>query len=198
MPIHDTTPPAEAAALAQAALADIETARRPGARLAEAAAAPAYVLTDPHPVHTLGLDDLAAGRGLAAAALTSWRFMVSDGGKPAAAAEVTVDRNGQAAAFDHVNRGPFVAATARARKAAARLAAVRDSDVEVRLLRIPALYVMALWLKPRDGGDDIVIPLDPAPPFLEAKHAYAEAEFLAALAAPARERLAFDDRPQPN
>jgi hypothetical protein len=199
MPLRDATPPPDAAPLVSAGLADIEGARRPqvqGVAAAAAEPAPAQVLSDPHPVHTLGLDDLTAGRGLADAPLVAWRYMVSAGGKPAAAAEVTVDRAGRPVAFDHVNRGPFVAATARARKAAAKLPSVRDANVEVRVLRIPALYVMALWLKHLDGGEDTVIPLDPAPDFLEAKRAYTEDEFLQALAAPARARLAFDNRPR--
>jgi hypothetical protein len=197
MPLRDATPPPDAASLVSAGLADIEGARRPEVRPAAAMAEePAHALSDPHPVHTLGLDDLAAGRGLADAPLVAWRYMVSDGGKPPAAAEVTVDRDGHPTAFDHINRGPFVSATVRARKAAAKLPSVRDGDVEVRMLRIPALYVMALWLKHLDGGPDTVIPLDPAPDFLEAKRAYTEAEFLQALAAPARARLAFDNRPR--
>ena len=36
------------------------------------------------------------------------------------------------------------------------------------MIRVPALYVMALWLKDLDGDADIVVPMAPAPPFLEA------------------------------
>ena len=57
-------------------------------------------------------------------------------------------------------------------------------NYEVRMLRVPALYVVALWLKDLDGDDDLIVPLVPAPAFLEAGRAYREAEFLDTLEAP--------------
>jgi hypothetical protein len=63
-------------------------------------------------------------------------------------------------------------------------------------VRIPALYVMALWLKDLDGDDDVVVPMAPAPSFLEANRPYTEREFLKALAGPARERRAFSNAPE--
>ncbi|MGH3927490.1 MAG: triple tyrosine motif-containing protein, partial [Pseudonocardiaceae bacterium] len=71
-----------------------------------------------------------------------------------------------------------------------RLAA---GDYEVRLLRIPALYFVALWLKDEKGRDDILIPLDPAPAPFEPGRSYRPDEVLAELAASARTRLEFDD-----
>ncbi len=97
--------------------------------------------------------------------------------------------------LDHVNEGPFVKATAAAQKAAAKLPQVREGSVEARVIRIPALYVMALWLKDLDGDDDVVIPMAPAPPFLEANRPYTEREFLKALAGPAKARRQFSNEP---
>ena len=68
--------------------------------------------------------------------------------------------------------------------------------VEARIVRIPALYVMALWLKDLDGDDDVVVPMAPAPPYLEANRPYTEQKFLKALAGPAKERATFSNAPE--
>ena len=57
--------------------------------------------------------------------------------------------------------GPFVAATDKAVKAIRKLPKLEAAGYELRLLRIPALYVMALWL--HSLVDDLVIPLEPSP-----------------------------------
>ena len=41
---------------------------------------------------------------------------------------------------------------------------IRDGKVEARVIRIPALYVMALWLKDLEGDKDVIVPMAPAPP----------------------------------
>ena len=50
---------------------------------------------------------------------------------------------------------------------------------ELRLLRIPAVYAVALWLHAPDG--DLLIPVSPAPPPLRANEPYDAAAFSAAL-----------------
>ena len=47
-------------------------------------------------------------------------------------------------------------------------------------MRIPALYLMALWLH-GDGPNDCVLPLPPAPPYLEAGKRYSVKDFCALL-----------------
>ena len=79
--------------------------------------------------------------------MTAWRYLVEEAGAAVASAEVGVDAKGAVRGLDHVNEGPFVKATAAAQKAAAKLPQVRDGKVEARVIRVPALYVMALWLK---------------------------------------------------
>jgi hypothetical protein len=147
-------------------------------------------------VHNLGLADLEKPGRLADAPMTAWRYLVEEAGAPVASAEVGVDEKGAVRGLDHVNEGPFVKATAAAQKAAAKLPQVRDGNVEARVIRIPALYVMALWLKDLDGDDDVVIPMAPAPPFLEANRPYTEREFLKALAGPAKARKQFSNEPE--
>jgi hypothetical protein len=49
----------------------------------------------------------------------------------------------------HVNAGPFVEGFVRAVPAAEHSSEADADDYEVRELRIPALYVVALWLRGR-------------------------------------------------
>jgi hypothetical protein len=152
-------------------------------------------LAAPHDVYSLGLSDLAEGVSLAAATVDGRRFIVMDGDKPIASAEVA--DQGRGSGFQ-ATEGPYVESTAAALERAEEDPDLDDDDYEIRLLRIPALYVMALWLKNEQGGTDVLIPLDPTPSPLEAGRKYAPAELLSALAEPARDRLAFDDEDEPS
>jgi hypothetical protein len=67
--------------------------------------------------------------------------------------------------------------------------ATRESSYAVRLIRVPPLYVMALWLSDERGGDDLVMPMPPTPPYLEAGRPYRGDEFPNLLAEDARKRL---------
>ena len=114
-----------------------------------------------------------------------------EGDKAIASAELA-DQDTGSAGFQ-ANEGPFVESTADAIDQAERDPELADGDYEVRVLRIPALYVMALWLKDERGGADVLIPLDPTPAPLEAGRKYAPAELSSTLAEAARARLAFYD-----
>jgi hypothetical protein len=152
-------------------------------------------LAAPHDVYSLGLSDLAEGASLDAATVDGRRFIVMDGDKPIASAEVA--DQGRGSGFQ-ATEGPYVESTAAALERAEEDPDLDDDDYEIRVLRIPALYVMALWLKNEQGGTDVLIPLDPTPAPLEAGRKYAPAELLSALAEPARARLAFDDEDEPS
>jgi hypothetical protein len=152
-------------------------------------------LAAPHDVYSLGLSDLAEGAFLDAATLDGRRFIVMDGDKPITSAEVADQDKGSGF---QANEGPYVESTAAAIEHAERDPDLADNDYEVRVLRIPALYVMALWLKNEQGGGaDVLIPLDPTPAPLEAGRKYAPAEIRSPLAEAARARLAFDDEDEP-
>jgi hypothetical protein len=146
-------------------------------------------LAAPHDVYVLGLDRLAAGATLADAALVGRRFLVLDGDTPIASAELS--REG---AEFQATEGPYVGATASAIDRAEQDPELAKADYELRLLRLPALYFVGIWLKREGrGGDDVVIPLEPAPAGFVAGRSYAPGELLELLAERARIRLAFDD-----
>jgi hypothetical protein len=145
-------------------------------------------LAVPHDVYSVGLDQLSAGASLQDAEAVGQRFLVVDGDTPVASAEVTPEGGDFQA-----NEGPFVAATLAAIERAEEDPELSDGRYELRLLRIPALYLMALWLKDEDGEGDRVIPLDPAPEPLEAGRHYRPAELMDELARMAAARREFDD-----
>jgi hypothetical protein len=139
-------------------------------------------LAAPHDVYVLGLDELAAGTRLADARLVAHRFLVLDDSAALASAEVAADDHGGFM----VTEGPYVEGTVRAIEGAE--ARTDATDAEVRLLRIPALYLVALWLHEPDGEGDLLVPVDPAPRPLEAGRYYSSDELLSELARMARRR----------
>lgn len=196
MPMTRSQPPSEADEAVRAGMRHL--ADTPGSVLHGLRAAPAerseLTPTSPHQVHTLGLSDLVApGRRLAAARLTGWRYLLRRDDRVVAAAETVADPGGQAR-FSHVNDGPFVASTAAALDLAEQLPETQSASFEALLLHIPALYTMALWLH-ADGGNDLLIPLDPAPAGIEVNRAYPADELLDLLAERGRQipQLAPDD-----
>jgi hypothetical protein len=198
MPIEYPKPPAEADKAAADGVLEVhraETRGRVRARSLREIGDGGRRLASPHAVFNLGLADLAKPGTLANAPMTAWRYLVEEAGAAVASAEVGVDAKGAVRGLDHVNEGPFVKATAPAQKAAAKLPQIRDGRVEARIVRIPALYVMALWLKDLEGDDDVIVPMAPAPPYLEANRPYTEQEFLRALSGPAKARATFSNAP---
>ena len=152
-------------------------------------------LAAPHDVYSLGLGDVAEEASLDDASVVGRRFLVMDGDKAIASAELSVEESG-AAGFQ-ASEGRYVESTAAAIDQAERDPDLADGDYEVRVLRIPALYVMALWLKDERGGADFLIPLDPAPAPLESGRKYGPAELSSVLAEAARARLAYHDEDEP-
>ncbi len=126
-------------------------------------------LSAPHPVYIAAAQDVVDGRVLANARLTGWRAIASKDGEPRAAVETD----------GSVNEGPFVAGTVEAVGVAEQRFGADARDYELRLLRIPAVYAVAIWLHAED--DDLLIPVAPAPASLRANEPAAEAAFTAAL-----------------
>jgi hypothetical protein len=145
---------------------------------------PSVALSAPHDVYTLGLDQLAGGAALGDARPVGRRFLVMDADDAIASAEVAPGGGG----FQS-NEGPFVVATAAAIRDAESDPELADGLYELRLLRIPAIYLVALWLKDDHGDADVLIPLSPAPAALETGRRYRPAELLPELRGLASEQL---------
>jgi hypothetical protein len=113
---------------------------------------------------------------------------VEEQGRVRASAE-TVDVGGGRQEFSHFNEGPFVASTATALEAVRDLAEAESAELELRLLHIPALYMLAFWLHGEDTRSDLLVPLYPAPPEVEPYRPYPVAELLNLLRSKASELL---------
>lgn len=144
----------------------------------------------PHQTFHLGLDTIQAGSGMAGAEPVGWRYLLGTTGPEATHAAEVLTRN-QVFAFAGLNRGPFVQQMVDVMRTADV-----PGDYEARLLRVPALYVIAVWLV-NDNGNDLFIPLKPTNPVLEPGRVYQQAEFEAALVE-AAQAMAAKTRPDAN
>ena len=134
----------------------------------------------PHKIYFVGLQDVAGGRLLSSAKLTGWRYIIVKGDYPMAAAELGTDESGGGLEFSQLNQGPFVSSTVEGVSLAERLDEVLSDNYEPRLLRIPGLFVIALWLHGQTQND-LLIPLPPTRPELEPYATYTEEDFLKAI-----------------
>lgn len=143
------------------------------------AVAPAPVAMQPHPVYELGLEDLAANKGLEAARLVAWRYLLVANDEVRQAAEILASPAG-GSRFGMLTTG-FAAAAESAFVLVEQLPELRQGTYEIRALRVPALYVIALWLKDMQGEQDRFIVLPPAFAPLHPLRAYTAAELLRVL-----------------
>jgi hypothetical protein len=139
----------------------------------------------PHDVYTLGFDALVAGKGLEAAEPVGRRVLIMRADEPVATAELA---DPEGAGSLSATEGPYTESTASTIAEVETWSVVADGDYELRLLRLPAVYLMALWLKDRSGDDDLLVPLDPAPPGVEPGRGYDESELFRTLREQARSR----------
>ena len=154
--------------------------RTPALRLA---ASDALALSTPHRVAVLPLDRIGAKTSLRSdAQMRGWRFLVHHGDRIVAAADTVTGARGKHA-FGHLNQGPFVAGTEAAIRRAESHGMMKQRHFEPILLMVPALYVMALWLRDLEGdGDrDRLMLVPPAPKGLTPYRMVTARDFLARL-----------------
>jgi hypothetical protein len=135
----------------------------------------------PLPVHVL---DRITPAGAPATRLAGWRFLIRSGDRAVAAAETMLTPDGWA--FSHFFEGPYVASTERA----LRQAETMTQPYQARLLSVPELYMLTLWLHgdcTADGATghpaatDLLVPLAPAPPGIAAHRPHRVADLLPVL-----------------
>jgi hypothetical protein len=111
-----------------------------------------------YPVFSADLEDVLDDDPglLASARLTSWQYVVFDGKRVVALAEVTHRKPPRYAS----RQSPVVAeAVVEAIRKAEELDAVKKADYELRILRVPELYLLAVWL--HGPSRDLLIPVRP-------------------------------------
>ncbi|MFF3557520.1 hypothetical protein ACWD4V_26665 [Streptomyces tsukubensis] len=187
MPLHVLPAPAPALRSIFAALSSPSAAledRPPALRSVQGPLSP----ESPLPVHVLddlnGTDALDRtgpdGSGLRTR-LTGWRFLLRGDDGPVAAAETVLTPDGWT--FSHFFEGPYLGST----ELALRRAESSATLFQPRLLSVPALYMLTLWLHADPEADasttaltpaDLLVPLAPAPPGITAHRPYRVGELL--------------------
>ncbi|MEW1547659.1 hypothetical protein [Streptomyces tsukubensis] len=113
--------------------------------------------------------------------LTGWRFLLRGDDGPVAAAETVLTPDGWT--FSHFFEGPYLGST----ELALRRAESSATLFQPRLLSVPALYMLTLWLHADPEADasttaltpaDLLVPLAPAPPGITAHRPYRVGELL--------------------
>ncbi|MFJ1970375.1 hypothetical protein ACIO93_17045 [Streptomyces sp. NPDC087903] len=180
MPLH--VPPAPAPALrsvltALASPTAVREARTPSLLRAQGPTTPEL----PLPVHVL---EQITPAGVPATRLAGWRFLIRCGDRAVAAAETMLTPDGWA--FSRFFEGPYIAST----ELALRQAETVQQHYQPRLLSVPGLYMLTLWLHGDHTADgatghpadtDLLIPLAPAPPGIAAHRPHRVADLLPVL-----------------
>ncbi|MEU6084946.1 hypothetical protein [Streptomyces sp. NPDC047108] len=181
MPLHVPPAPQPALRSALAALGSptaVRDPRTPALRTVSGPLAPEL----PLPVHVL--DRVVSHQGIPRTRLAGWRFLVRGGDRAVAAAETMLTPDGWA--FSHFFEGPYVASTERALRQAEAL----PGTYQPRLLSVPELYMITLWLHGDVEADatqgspapnDVLVPLAPAPPGIAAHRPHRVADLLPVL-----------------
>lgn len=179
MPLH--VPPAPAPALrsvltALGSPAAVREAPTPALRSVQGTVSAEL----PLPVHVLDQVVPRPGRR-PRTRLAGWRFLIRSGDRAIAAADTMLTPDGWA--FSHFFEGPYIASTERALIQAETL----PDGYQPRLLSVPELYMITLWLHGDTEADaasgrpapaDLLVPLAPAPPGIAAHRAHRVADLL--------------------
>lgn len=190
MPLRLPPPPPDGLEIISAALVGLLSTPSPAARALSVDAGSSLAVAAPHLVYFVGLDEVAQGRIFSAARPTSWRYILLEGDMAHAAAELAIDDSGKVEGFSHVDEGPFVESTIISVAFAEQVEANQGGDYELRLISVPSLYLVALWLH---GAHDLLVPLAPAPGGLEPERAYTEEQTFSALLELIQRRTSLDD-----
>ncbi|MFC8276334.1 hypothetical protein ACFUJR_28150 [Streptomyces sp. NPDC057271] len=159
----------------------VREARTPALRAAQGPLSPEA----PLPLHVLDVRDQVVPSGRAPRPrLAGWRFLIRGAGRAVAAADTMLTPDG--CSFSHFFEGPYVTATERALLQAESLPTV----YQPRLLSVPELYMLTLWLHDDTDADgaassldpaDLLVPLAPAPPGIAAHRPHRVADLLPVL-----------------
>ncbi|MBA4148855.1 MAG: hypothetical protein H0X66_12135 [Verrucomicrobia bacterium] len=129
-------------------------------------------ISEPDTSYFVRLDELISGRLCAAAQLNSWRFLLSNGDEVIGEVELNAnEKRGKLMEFVAIHQTHFSAASVQALKKAEKLTK-ENGQYEVRQLKIPSVYLVAIWF--HSETDDLIVPLPPAPNGIEAFQFYSE------------------------
>jgi hypothetical protein len=152
----------------------------------------------PQPIYTATIEDLLKGQLFEHPRLMAWQYILRQGDVLRGSAEVAVAPTkageGETLEYSAYQTGPFPRLVLDAVSFATTLPSVATADYKVRILRLPWVFLAAVWLARQN--DDLLIPLRPVPHSLEEKRVYREAELTSALSAIASQRFNYANTAQ--
>jgi len=107
----------------------------------------------------------------------SLRYLIPD---PVAAGSVEISVSGEELRFAELNYGPYAQSTLAQIESLQSSPEFRGDEYEVRLLRVPALSIYAIWLRSASGAE-VFVPLAPTTSALIPGQSYSERAFLDAI-----------------
>jgi hypothetical protein len=208
MPLESPKPPAAVTASLTDGLRRLPARNRNSYATETAGGAPPTVST-PYQVFTLSPQDLAGGSSLEAAKPIAWRYLLSQASQGLAGGSAVEDfkeapevataevlTKDAAPQFSQLQFGWISNATQRAIAVAQALPEMRTGKYELRMFRMPAIYVDAIWLKNQDAGTDLYIPIIGIHPELEPFRPYQSDEFLTIVRELVARKARFDNSPE--
>ncbi len=199
MPLQVSKPPAAAEKAVRSVLGRIIATDGDYVPALRSASAGSMAISTPHRIAVLGLDRIHVGMSLRSAVQEKgWRFLVLNGDKVVATVNSSISGKGKHG-FSNITDGPFVSGTERAIRRAESLDSVQKGRFELLLLQVPAIHIVALWLRNLQHDDDLIMPISPAPKPLRPYQAVSAKDFidvLAELAARAKRDYAEAHRPE--
>jgi hypothetical protein len=139
-------------------------------------------LEPPLRVFVLDASALKMERPLDEARQVAWRYTLLDAdGKPIGFAELVAGPKGRLS-LAQVGGAEGARSARDALTAAETSPLARVANCEARLLRLPAAYLTAVWLAPAsEKGEDVLVPVAPAPDGVEPHQSYTVADLMKAV-----------------
>jgi len=147
-------------------------------------------ITQPISIFSIGADELDLSHLLQTEA-SGWRYFIIHNNKPLLSAELELSEG--KLTFSNVALGVLNEEIIRLILQAEEFDEVQNTDFELRLLKIPALNAIALWLF-NEEKESLIIPILPNESLVE-KHKFSVEDFFAELQPNAQMRHDYDDRP---
>lgn len=119
----------------------------------------------PHPMFNLGLDAIDSADWMQRVEMTGWRYFVTSNSGVVATVEASSSSPDGPINGTLTNEGPFVLGSEQALILSETQMEISNGSYILGLLRIPALYVIALWLRSDHDPEklDRFVPVAPAP-----------------------------------
>jgi hypothetical protein len=189
MPLQVSKPAVAAEKAVSSMLGRILAAETDYVPALRSAASSSLAISTPHRIAVLAIDRISAGMSLRSAVHEKgWRFFVHRGDKIVATINSAASGKGRHG-FSNITAGPFVSGTVRAIRRAERLESIKKGRFEPMLLQIPAIHVVALWLRNLDNDADLIMPIPPTPRGMRSYRMVPADQFVAKIANLAAQKI---------